>query len=504
MKKSWKYWLFIRIPFWFILTSLVLVTLLRWVPVRYTPLMLKRAFQFRQEENYHREQKWVSLEDISPELIYAVIYCEDQKFYKHHGFDWAEMKVMWRQHRQVNSPLRGCSTISQQTAKNVFTFSSPTVVRKVFEAWWTCLIEIIWGKNRILEVYLNVVELGKGIYGVGAGSEQYYGLQARDISPNQAVALAVCLPNPLISSPTSPTAHDRDRRSAIMERLDKCGFNDSMSLLKMENASEDYMREQRYVDAIHIFNKMEECYGHSDRLCFERAEAYKNLGIYDRAIEDIKAGMGKDQESYGLILLGDCYRLAGQYDDAINEFTKAIRMSPGDFFPYYRRGWCFELKGDKTKAMADYNRAIKKCDMYAYSYLMRGELLLGQGKVDDANKDFERVLELDQRCKDGTCRQYALHFLGRDDEAEEWMNQLISLEPDNCGHYYDQACLYARMGKLSLSIGALRKAFEKGYRSFAHVENDDDLDPIKENKEFIEMIGQYKSQHETYLRENEF
>lgn len=503
MKKSWKYWLFIRIPFWFVIASLALVTLLRWVPVRYTPLMLKRAFQFRQEENYHREQKWVSLEDISPELIYAVIYCEDQKFYKHHGFDWAEIVSMWRLHRQDGLPIRGCSTISQQTAKNVFTFGSPTLIRKSFEAWWTCLIEIIWGKNRILEVYLNVAEMGKGLFGVEAGSVNYYGLRAIDLSPNQAVALAVCLPHPLISNPNTPTAQDRNRRSTIMERLDERGINDGMTLLKMENVSEDYMREQRYVEAIHLFNQMEECYGHSDRLCFERAEAYKNLGIYDRAIEDIKAGIGKDQDSYGLILLGDCYRLAGQYDNAIKEFTKAIRMSPGEFFPYYRRGWCYELKGDKTKAMADYNRAIKKCDMYAYSYLMRGELLLTQGKVDDAKKDFERVLELDTRCKDGTCRQYALHFLGRDDEAQEWMNQLINLELDNPGHYYDQACLYARMGKLLLSISALRKAFEKGYRSFAHIENDDDLDPIRCYSTFLSLVQEYQNIHDTFCKENE-
>ena len=228
-----------------------------------------------------------------------------------------------------------------------------------------------------------------------------------------------------------------------------------------------------------------------------------NLGIYDRAIEDIKVGMGKDQDSYGLILLGDCYRLSGQYDNAIKEFTKAIRMSPGEFFPYYRRGWCYELKGDKTKAMADYNRAIKKCDMYAYSYLMRGELLLTQGKVDDAKKDFERVLELDTRCKDGTCRQYALHFLGRDDEAQEWMNQLINLELDNPGHYYDQACLYARMGKLLLSISALRKAFEKGYRSFAHIENDDDLDPIRCYSTFLSLVQEYQNIHDTFCKENE-
>lgn len=215
-----SYWLFVRIPFWVLVLSLALVTLLKWVPVRYTPLMLKRAFQFRNEENYHSEQKWVSLEDIAPELIQAVIAAEDQKFYSHHGFDWEELRAMWQSHQQEGTSLRGCSTISQQTAKNVFTFASPTWCRKAVEAYWTCLIEWIWGKNRILEVYLNVAETGKGLFGVEAASINYYELQAANISTSQAVALAVCLPHPLLSNPILPSAYDRSRRTRMMDILD--------------------------------------------------------------------------------------------------------------------------------------------------------------------------------------------------------------------------------------------------------------------------------------------
>jgi len=221
-----SYWLFVRIPFWVLFLSLALVTLLKWVPVRYTPLMLKRAFQFRNEENYHSEQKWVSLEDIAPELIQAVVAAEDQKFCSHHGFDWEEMQAMWQSHRQEGTPLRGCSTISQQTAKNVFTFATPTWSRKVVEAWWTILIETIWGKDRILEVYLNVAETGKGLYGVEAATVCYYDLTAADISTKQAVALAVCLPHPLRSNPIEPSAYDRAKRSRMMDSLDIKRLND--------------------------------------------------------------------------------------------------------------------------------------------------------------------------------------------------------------------------------------------------------------------------------------
>ena len=219
MKRSWKYGLFLRIPFWFIVTSVALVTLLRWVPVRYTPLMLKRAFQFRRDDSYHREQKWVSLEDISPELIKAVIYCEDQKYWDHHGFDWEEMDAMWRQHRLEGTPLRGCSTISQQTAKNVFTFATPTWARKAVEAWWTCLIEWIWGKNRILEVYLNVAETGKGLYGMASAAEYFYGEPVSELGIGHAAALAIILPRPLKSSPDNPSPSDRWRRGRVIQYL---------------------------------------------------------------------------------------------------------------------------------------------------------------------------------------------------------------------------------------------------------------------------------------------
>lgn len=217
MKKGWKYWLFVRIPIWFILASIAIVTLLRWVPVRYTPVMLKRAFQFRSEENYHSCQECVSLENISPELIKAVILAEDQKFYSHQGFDWDELQAMWQSHQQEGSPLRGCSTISQQTAKNVFTFGTDTWLRKGLETWWTFLIEHIWGKNRILEVYLNVAEMGKGIFGAELAAKEYYEVPAAELDARQAIALAVCLPHPLKSDPIVPLPADRARRINLIE-----------------------------------------------------------------------------------------------------------------------------------------------------------------------------------------------------------------------------------------------------------------------------------------------
>lgn len=209
---------FAIIPFWFLLSSILLVLLLRWVPVKYTPLMLKRAVQFRSDESYHREQKWVFLEDYPPELINAVLFCEDQRFWDHHGFDRKEMRKMLWHYRHECGPLRGCSTISQQTAKNVFTFGSHTIARKAIEAYWTFLIERLWGKNRILEVYLNVSEMGKGLYGMGVAAEHYYECPVLDLKDSQAVALAVCMTHPLTSGPFGPSASDRMKRTKIIEQ----------------------------------------------------------------------------------------------------------------------------------------------------------------------------------------------------------------------------------------------------------------------------------------------
>lgn len=219
MRRNWKYWIFVRIPFWFILASIALVTLLRWVPVRYTPVMLKRAFQFRQEADYRSEQEWVSLEEISPELIKAVVLAEDQKFWRHHGFDWVEMRAMWRSHRQEGTRIRGCSTISQQTAKNVFTFGSPTLIRKGLEAWWTVLIEMIWGKDRIMEVYLNVAEMGRGLYGMQAAAKEYYGISVNELNRKEAVSMVICLPEPLKRAPFQLSPKDIRKRNALLETL---------------------------------------------------------------------------------------------------------------------------------------------------------------------------------------------------------------------------------------------------------------------------------------------
>lgn len=250
-----------------------------------------------------------------------------------------------------------------------------------------------------------------------------------------------------------------------------------------------------YVSAIELYNKMEKEYGENVNTTYYRAQWYAEIDDYDRAIADMLKCVEETAEKkvFPIMYLASFYRQNGQFDEAIKWASKLIDLMPTDAFGYYVRGWCYELKGDDTEAMKNYNAGIDVDKEYPYIYLMRGEQYLKRGDKEKANADFEEILKQDTVAEDATCRMYALHFLGRDAEAIEWMDKVIANDPDNKGHYYDQACLYARMGRLQESVAALRTAFEKGYRTFAHIEADDDMDAIREMPEFKALIKEYKA-----------
>ena len=218
-KRKWTFRLFVRLPLLFIALSFAVVLLLRYVPVNYTPLMLKRSIENRKSDTFKTQHTWVSLDRISPSLAKAVVLTEDQKFYQHHGFDWEEIRKMRDDHLNKGTKIRGCSTISQQTAKNVFTFGSRTGARKIWEAYWTVLIELLWSKDRIMEVYLNVIEMGPGIYGAEAAARHYFNCQADKLTRRQAISIAICLPNPLKSNPTKLTPYLRNRCNTLLEQM---------------------------------------------------------------------------------------------------------------------------------------------------------------------------------------------------------------------------------------------------------------------------------------------
>ena len=193
--------LLIYIPAVFLVLSFSLVLAYRWLPVKWTPLMLVRTMENRETEGYVNKQNWVSLDNVSPAIIDAILVSEDQRFFSHNGFDWIELAKMKGEHDKFGKPVRGCSTISQQVAKNCFTFCTRTWARKALEAYYTILIETFWGKNRILEVYLNVVETGRGLFGVEAACQRFFGSSASKVVIEDAAALACVLPKPLTRTP---------------------------------------------------------------------------------------------------------------------------------------------------------------------------------------------------------------------------------------------------------------------------------------------------------------
>ena len=198
----------------FLIASILLVALYRVVPPPATPLMLIRA-----AEGYGLTKSWRPLDAISPQLIRAVLAGEDQKFCEHHGFDWDAIHEAWRRYRRGGGRLRGASTVSMQTAKNVFLWPGRDWVRKALEAYFTALIELAWGKERIIEVYLNVTEWGPGIYGAEVAAQYHLHKSARALSADEASRLAAILPDPLQWSASAPDRHVVSRAAFIREQM---------------------------------------------------------------------------------------------------------------------------------------------------------------------------------------------------------------------------------------------------------------------------------------------
>jgi monofunctional biosynthetic peptidoglycan transglycosylase len=212
--------LFFKIAIWFIGLSLFFVILFKWVPVPLTPLMLIRSGQqLIQGKELKLKHDWVSMKNISPHMQLAAVCSEDQNFFTHYGIDFGAMEKAVNESKKKNGRLRGASTISQQTAKNVFLWPQRSWVRKGLEVWFTGLIELIWSKKRILEVYLNSIEMGDGIYGAEAASQHYFGKKASELSKYQATSIVAIFPSPIKWNARNPGPYVQSRIEWINRQM---------------------------------------------------------------------------------------------------------------------------------------------------------------------------------------------------------------------------------------------------------------------------------------------
>lgn len=204
---------------WFFAISIVLVILFRWIPIAYTPLMAIRAIENKSAgKEMVLSHDWIPIEEISPNIQKAVIASEDGTFLTHYGFDFSAIQKAVKNNSK-GKRLKGGSTISQQTAKNIFLWQGRSYLRKGLEAYFTVLIEVFWSKERIMEVYLNSIEMGDGVYGIEAASHHWYRKKAKDLTKFEAAGIAAILPNPRKYKATNSSSYIERRKSRIVKHM---------------------------------------------------------------------------------------------------------------------------------------------------------------------------------------------------------------------------------------------------------------------------------------------
>jgi monofunctional biosynthetic peptidoglycan transglycosylase len=212
-----------RMLVWFFGLSILLVVIFKFVPVPFTPLMAIRVIENAVDgKEIYFSHDWEPLEDISNNLQKAVIASEDGTFLSHHGFDFTAMQKAFKNNERGRR-IKGGSTISQQTAKNVFLWQGRSYVRKGLEAYFTVLIELIWGKERIMEVYLNSIEMGNGVYGAQAATQHWYRKDASSLTKTQAAGIAAILPNPRKYAATGSSSYINNRKAKIVRVMRQVG-----------------------------------------------------------------------------------------------------------------------------------------------------------------------------------------------------------------------------------------------------------------------------------------
>ncbi len=217
VKKIARY--FLKVMLWFFGVTIFWVLLYKFMNPPITFLMVERGFERKADgKEWKLEKEWRDFDELSFNLKKAALAGEDSRFMTHFGFDLEAIEKAYEKNKK-GKKIRGGSTISQQTAKNVFLWPRRSYVRKAFEAYFTILIELLWSKERILEVYLNVIETGDGIYGMEKACQKYYGKSAESLTKGEAALLIAVLPNPIRWTPAKPTAYIYYKQSLILRNM---------------------------------------------------------------------------------------------------------------------------------------------------------------------------------------------------------------------------------------------------------------------------------------------
>ena len=222
VKKTFRF--FFRCIIVFLIASVLQVLLFKWVPPLFTPIMFfdKISTYAVGSQRFDLKYKWRSMDEISPYMPLAVIAAEDQRFPDHFGLDLKAIEEAIKDNKK-GKRVRGGSTITQQVAKNLFLWPSRDYFRKGLEAYYTLLIELLWSKQRIVEVYVNIAEMGYGVYGIEAASEVFFKKEAKKITKIEAALIAAVLPNPKKFSAKNPSAYIQGRKSWIVRQMNQLG-----------------------------------------------------------------------------------------------------------------------------------------------------------------------------------------------------------------------------------------------------------------------------------------
>ena len=282
---------------------------------------------------------------------------------------------------------------------------------------------------------------------------------------------------------------------STLASLRKKAFEDKEKSLLWKTLIGSVQRQHKdYISAIATFEEVLAGTDYKLRILTELIECYEEIEDLEKVECLANTYLEiEPEDAYALLKRADAKFFTRRLDEARNDYEKAMEVdSDYGYFCYYRLGWIADIQGDHEQALKDYDMSIALNDKYPYVLMMKGNLLIDYlGRPNEGREIMQRVIDMDEISEDGCCLQYAYVALGERDKAVETMDSIIALNPNNIGNYYDAACVYSRLHEKENALKYLRLALEKGYKKFRHIDEDDDMDFIRDTPEFRALIEEF-------------